>query len=44
MNANTLYIYDKQSYENALQNPDVIPLQIGVVERNEKGEDVFKTI
>jgi hypothetical protein len=44
MNANTLYIYDKQSYENALQNPDVIPLQIGVVERNDRGEEVFKTI
>ena len=38
-----LYIYDKDSYLKAMTNPEVIPLQIGTLEINEKGQKVFKT-
>jgi hypothetical protein len=39
-----LNIYDKISYEGALQDPSIIPLQIGTLEKNEAGEDVFKQL
>jgi hypothetical protein len=39
-----LNIYDKKSYLDALENPDVIPLQIGTLEINEKGQEVFKPV
>ena len=39
-----LNIYDKHSYEAALQDPTIIPLQIGTLEKNEAGEDVFKQL
>ena len=39
-----LYIYDKNSYLQAMTNPEIIPLQIGTLEINEKGQKVFKTI
>jgi hypothetical protein len=39
-----LYIYDKDSYLKAMTNPEVVPLQIGTLEINEKGQRVFKTL
>ena len=39
-----LNIYDKASYEAALKDSSIIPLQIGTLETNEKGEQVFKQI
>jgi hypothetical protein len=44
MSRNLLNIYDKESYLNALKDPDVIPLQIGTLEINEKGDKVFKPL
>jgi hypothetical protein len=44
INTKTLYIYDKDSYDAALKNPEIVPLQIGTLEVNEKGEQVFKAI
>jgi hypothetical protein len=37
-------IYDKSTYEAALQDPSIIPLQIGTLEKNERGENVFKQL
>jgi hypothetical protein len=39
-----LNVYDKASYEAALLDPSIIPLQIGTLEKNEAGEDVFKQL
>jgi hypothetical protein len=39
-----LNIYDKDSYLAALENADVMPVQIGTLEINEKGEQVFKPL
>ena len=39
-----LNVYDKTSYEAALLDPSIIPLQIGTLEKNEAGEDVFKQL
>ena len=39
-----LNIYDKASYEAAILDPSVIPLQIGTLEKNDYGEDVFKQL
>jgi hypothetical protein len=39
-----LNIYDKASYEAALKDSSIIPLQIGTLETNEKGQQVFKQI
>ena len=39
-----LNIYDLKSYEAALQDPTIIPLQVGTLEKNERGEDVFKAL
>lgn len=39
-----LNIYDKQSYLTALENPGIMPVQIGTLEVNERGEQVFKQI
>ena len=36
-----LNIYDKKSYLQALENTDVNPVQVGILEINEKGEQVF---
>jgi len=40
----TLFIYDRDSYEAALNDPSIVPLQIGSLETNEKGEQVFKQL
>jgi len=39
-----LNIYDLKSYEAALEDPTIIPLQVGTLEKNERGQDVFKAI
>jgi hypothetical protein len=39
-----LNIYDKKSYMDALNDPNIIPLQIGTLEINEKGDKVFKPL
>lgn len=44
MNKKVLNIYDKASYEAAILDPTIIPLQIGTLEKNEYGEDVFKQL
>ena len=44
MSRDLLYIYDKKSYMDGLNDPDVIPVQIGTLEINEKGEQVFKPL
>jgi hypothetical protein len=44
MSKQVLNVYDKASYEAALLDPSIIPLQIGTLEKNEAGEDVFKQL
>lgn len=44
INANVLNIYDKKSYESAITDPTIIPLQVGTLEKNERGQNVFKAI
>jgi hypothetical protein len=44
INAEVINIYDRKSYEAALTDPSIIPLQIGTLEKNERGENVFKAI
>ena len=39
-----LNIYDKKSYESALKDPTIIPVQIGTLEKNERGENIFKAL
>jgi hypothetical protein len=39
-----LNIYDKKSYEAALKDPTIVPVQIATLETNERGEKVFKQI
>ena len=44
INSKVLNIYDKASYEAALKDSSIIPLQIGTLEKNQRGEDVFKQL
>jgi hypothetical protein len=44
INTKVINIYDRKSYEAALTDPTIIPLQIGTLEKNERGENVFKAI
>jgi hypothetical protein len=44
MNKTLLNIYDKSSYEAALKDSSIIPLQIGTLEKNNRGENVFKQL
>ena len=37
-------IYDLKSYEAALKDPSVVPVQVGTYEKNEKGQRVFKQL
>jgi hypothetical protein len=39
-----LNIYDKNSYLQALENGEIIPVQIGTLEINDNGEQVFKQL
>ena len=44
INTKLLNIYDKASYEAAVKNPSNVPLQVGTLEINEKGQQVFKQL
>ena len=44
MSPKLLNIYDKNSYLEALDNVDINPVQIGTLEINNKGEQVFKQL
>jgi hypothetical protein len=44
MSKTLLNIYDKVSYEAALKDSSIIPLQIGTLEKNDRGQDVFKQL
>jgi len=44
MSKTLLNIYDKTSYESALNDSSIIPLQIGTLEKNDRGQDVFKQL
>jgi hypothetical protein len=44
MSKTILNIYDKSSYEAAMKDSSIIPLQIGTLEKNERGENVFKQL
>ena len=44
INPKLLNIYDKNSYEQALKDSSIVPLQIGTVEINDRGEEVFKQL
>jgi hypothetical protein len=44
INNSLLNLYDKKSYMDALNDPNIIPLQIGTLEINEKGDKVFKPL
>jgi hypothetical protein len=39
-----LNIYDLKSYEAALTDPNIVPVQVGTYETNERGEKVFKQL
>lgn len=44
INPNVLNIYDQKSYMAALDDPSIIPLQVGTLEKNDRGENVFKAL
>jgi hypothetical protein len=44
MSSKLLNIYDLTSYQAALEDSSIIPLQIGTLEKNDRGEDVFKQL
>ena len=44
MSPRLLNIYDLKTYLEAIENPDVIPLQVGTLEIDEKGQKIFKTL
>jgi hypothetical protein len=39
-----LNIYDFKSYEAALKDPSIVPVQVGTYETNERGEKVFRQL
>ena len=44
MSPKLLNIYNEKSYLEAVKNPDVTPVQIGTLEINDKGEQIFKQL
>ena len=44
INPRLIYLYDKKSYEAALKDPTIIPLQVGSLETNDKGERTFRAV
>ena len=44
INPKLLNIYDKNSYESALKDSTIVPIQIGTLEINERGEQVFRQL
>ena len=44
INDEIINIYDLKSYEAALKDPSAAPVQIGTLEKNEKGQKVFRQL
>lgn len=44
INPTLINLYDKKSYEAALKDPSIVPLQVAVVETDENGERKFRAI
>jgi hypothetical protein len=44
INKDILNIYDKKSYESALTDPTIVPVQIGTLETNQRGDRIFKQL
>jgi len=44
MSKSLLYLYDKASFEAALEDPSITPIQVGTYGKNERGEDVLKLL
>jgi hypothetical protein len=44
INDQIINIYDLKSYEAALKDPSVVPVQVGTYEKNEKGQRVFRQL
>ena len=44
INPQLMYIYDKNSYEDAVKDPSKAPLQIGTLEIDSNGKQVFKQL
>ena len=44
ISSDILNVYDKKSYEAALTDPTIVPVQIGTLETNQRGEKVFKQL
>ncbi len=44
VNEDVLNIYDLKSYEAALKDPNIVPVQIGTYETNERGQKVFRQL
>ena len=44
MSKKLLYIYDLDSYKQALQTPGAVPVQIGTLELDSRGEMVYKDL
>ena len=44
MSTKLLNIYDLKSYKEALNNPDINPIQIGTYEVDENGNNIFTTV
>ena len=44
MSNKLLNLYDKESYMAALEDPSIVPVQIGTLGKNEKGEYVIKQL
>ena len=44
INKDILNIYDKKSYEYALTDSTIVPVQIGTLETNQRGDRIFKQL
>jgi hypothetical protein len=44
INDKVFNIYDLKSYQAALADPTIVPVQVGTYEVNENGERVFKQL
>ena len=44
MSNSLLYLYDKASFEAALEDPSISPIQVGTYEKNKKGQYVLKLL
>lgn len=44
INDYVINLYDVKSYKAALNDPSIVPLQVGTLEKNNRGDSVFKAI